>query len=99
MKQLPFSTSMLSTIMLGLGGSMIGMKWLKVQGAVQSAGFFLCSVQTRNVHVWTLVFQCPVTSVVYLDMLEELFVLIMEEESPMTWYSGKTGDHLCIFML
>ena len=43
---------------------------------------FLCSVQIRNFHVWTLVFQCTVTSAVYLIMLEELLVLILEEESP-----------------
>ena len=52
---------------------------------------FLCSVQMRNVYVLALVFQCAVTSVVYVDMLEELFVLIMGEESPVTCYCGKTA--------
>ena len=44
----------------------------------------LCCVQMRNVHVWALVFQCPVTRIVYLDMEDELLVLIMEEGSPVT---------------
>jgi hypothetical protein len=40
-KQLPIFPGMLTTIMLDFGGSVFSMKWLKVQGAVQSAGFFV----------------------------------------------------------